>query len=151
MVWLHWFGENWFTALQTLAIVSGLVFPTITLRRDDRSRRSASLFQLTAHHRDVWVELFKQPELRRVLSPQPDLAREPVTDNEALFVGFLILHLNTAHNAVAQGLMPPLAGLGADIRTFFSRPIPRAVWNDLRRFQDPAFVVFIEAHFHSPN
>ncbi|SDS02477.1 hypothetical protein [Opitutus sp. GAS368] len=145
---MSWFADNWFTALQTLAIVSGFAFTCITLRRDARSRRVGNLFQLTAHHHDVWAELFKQPELRRVLSARADLDREPVTDNEALFVGFLILHLSTAHQAIKQGLMDPLDGLGADIRTFFARPVPRAVWQNLRQFQDAGFVAYVEGYFH---
>lgn len=150
MTWQHWLGENWFTALQTLAIVSGLVFTTVTIRRDERSRQVGNLFQLTAQHRDIWVELFKQPELRRVLSAGADLVSQPVTDNEALFVGFLVLHLHMAHQAIRLGLMLPLDGLGADIRTFFANPIPRAVWLRLRRFQDAEFIAFVEHHFDRP-
>lgn len=149
MIWLHWLRENWFTALQTIAIVSGLVFTAVTIRRDERSRRVASLFQLTAHHREVWAELFTRPDLRRVLANVVNLDREPVTEDEALFVSLLVLHLSTAHQAIRQGLMDPLEGLGADIRTFFAKPIPRAVWVRLRPFQNAEFVAYVEDHFHN--
>ncbi|MBL9185841.1 MAG: hypothetical protein JNK23_00040 [Opitutaceae bacterium] len=144
MNWLHWLGENWFTGLQTIAIVSGLFFTCVTLRRDRTSRRISSLFQITANHREVWEKLLTQPNLQRVLSPNPDIARDPVTVDETIFVGFLILHLNSAHQAMRNGVMDAPEGLSTDIRTLFSLPIPRAVWEDRRRFQDGEFIAFVE-------
>ncbi len=146
MTWLQWLREDWFTALQTLAILSGFLFTCITLRRDQRSRRVANLLLLTANHRDVWNRLFSHPELRRILSPHADLATKPVTDDETLFVSFLVLHLNSAFQAIKSGLLEAPEGLAADIRTFFAHPIPRAVWASLRPLQDRAFVAFVEKH-----
>ena len=148
MNWLHWLGENWFTGLQTVAIVSGLVFTCITLRRDSHSRRISSLFQITANHREVWEKLLTQPKLHRVLSLKPDIDREPVTVDETIFVEFLILHLNSAHQAMRNGVMDAPEGLSTDIRTLFSLPIPRAVWEDKRRFQDGEFIAFVERNLN---
>ena len=148
MNWLHWLAENWFTGLQTIAIVSGFIFTCITLRRDSHSRRISSLFQITANHRDVWEKLLTQPKLHRVLSAKADLVRKPVTVDETLFVGFLILHLNSAHQAIRNRLLDAPEGLATDIRTFFALPIPRAVWADRRRFQDNEFIAFVERHLN---
>jgi hypothetical protein len=145
MSWLQWIGENWFTGLQTIAIVSGFTFTCITLRRDSYSRRISSLFQITANHRDVWEKALNQPKLQRVLSASADIARQPVTVGESIFVGFLILHLNSAHQAIRGGLLDSPEGLTADIRTFFALPVPRAVWEAKRQFQDAEFVAFVEA------
>jgi len=147
VTWFHWLVDNWFTALQSLAILSGFAFTCITLRRDERSRWVSNLFELTAHHRDVWTQIFTKPELRRVLSSNPDLVRQPVTENETLFVSFLVLHLNSTHQAIKQRLIELPEGLGADICMFFAHPIPRSVWNELRKFQDKDFVIFVESHF----
>src|SRR5687768_7228563 len=100
MTWQQWASENWFTALQSLAIVSGLLFNCVTLRRDQRTRSVENLFRLTANHREVWSQLFVRPALRRVFSEDVDLARETVTADETLFVRFLVLHLNSAHQAI---------------------------------------------------
>jgi hypothetical protein len=35
-------------------------------------------------------------------------------------------------------------GLAADVREFFSRPIPRLIWNEIKRYQEADFVVFVE-------
>ncbi|MEO6245223.1 MAG: DUF6082 family protein [Opitutaceae bacterium] len=143
----HWFTENWFTGLQTLAIFASFAFTAISLRRDDHSRRVANLFKLTAGHRELWALTLREPALRRVLSANVNLALEPVTEDETLFVTFLLLHLNTAHHAIRDGLIDQPEGLGADIRTFFANPIPRFVWRKLRPLQDAAFIVFVETHF----
>lgn len=147
MTWLPWLQDNWFTALQTLALLASFSFTTISLRRDERSRRVENIFRLTAHHRDLWSQVFQEPQLRRVFSPTPDLVATPVTEDEVLFVSFLVLHLNTAFQAIEKKLMDAPEGLGADIRTFFSHPIPRAVWDQLRPLQDTAFIDFVESHF----
>jgi len=146
MNWLHWVGENWFTGLQTIAIVSGFIFTCITLRRDTHSRRISSLFQITANHRDVWEKALNQPKLQRVLSSSADLSRKPVTVDETIFVGFLILHLNSAYQAIRSGLLDAPEGIAIDIRTFFALPVPRAVWLQKRHFQDVGFIAFVESH-----
>lgn len=46
--------------------------------------------------------------------------------------------------AIRNGLMDAPEGLGLDIRTFFSLPVPRAVWDSKRHFQDAEFVAFVE-------
>jgi hypothetical protein len=105
-----------------------------------------NLFRLNANHRDLWSQTFKQPELRRVLNPNPNLSVNSVTQDEAQFVGLLILHLNTAHYDIKRGLMDIPEGLTADIKVFFSNPIPREVWLQMRPLQDSGFVAFVESH-----
>ena len=149
MTWLPWLQENWYDTLQTLALLASFAFTAISLRRDERSRRVENLFRLTAFHREIWSRLDTQPELNRVLTANPDLSLDPVTDAENRFVGFLVLHLNTSHQAIKNGLMEAPEGLGADIRAFFAYPVPRAAWENLRHLQDARFVAFVERHFDS--
>ncbi|MBI5769812.1 MAG: hypothetical protein HZA93_18695 [Verrucomicrobia bacterium] len=143
----QWLTDNWFTALQSFAIVSGFVFTSITLRRDERTRRIGNLFKLTASHRELWSQFFVRPGLRRVMSKKADLSLEPVTEDESLFVRFLILHINSAHHAIKYGLMDAPDGFDADLSDLFANPIPRAVWQSLRHFQDRDFIEFVESHF----
>src|SRR5690349_888282 len=89
---------DWFTLLQSLAIVLGLLFNAHALWADTRSRRIANLFLLTSNHRELWERLFDSPELSRVQSLAADLKTEPVTAPEALFARLLILHLNSAYH-----------------------------------------------------
>jgi hypothetical protein len=146
MIWPAWLADNWFLGLQTVAIVASLIYPQITLRRDDRSRRIGNQFQLTAHYRELWAQTYTFPNLRRIRSANLDLVREPVTDDEVLFVNQLVQHLASAHYAIKNGGLDAPQGLGRDIQTFFANPIPRAVWKDIRHFQDDDFVSFVESH-----
>ncbi len=43
-----------------------------------------------------------------------------------------------------------LAGMRDDVRTFFSFPIPRLVWNRVKSFQDPDFVAFVDSCLAEP-
>ena len=142
-----WGGENWFSAVQTAGIVGGLCFTGLALRREARSRRSTNLLQLTAQHRALWTEVLGRPTLQRVLSTDVDLNQAPVTLEEQLFVRFLLLHLASAYQAIKADVLDEPEGLSADIRTFLVLPIPQAVWQLVKPFQDEAFVRFVESHF----
>ena len=142
---LGWIAQHWLDLLQSVGIVAGLLFTAATLRTDHRSRRVANLLTVTAHHREIWTRLIDRPALARILAPDPDLEAQPITDEEELLVLLLILHLRSAYEAMTAGMFPMLEGLRQDIRVFFSLPIPRAVWESVKRYQDEAFVVFIEA------
>jgi hypothetical protein len=69
-----------------------------------------------------------------------------VTDDEQLFVGFLILHLRASFKARQLGMEFNDDDLAADIREFFNLPIPRRVWENAKKFQDPDFVHFVTSH-----
>src|SRR5947209_4326057 len=102
MGFLDGFGKNWFTFLQSAGIIASLFFTGLALRSETRARRITSLFTITQHHREIWTQLYKERELVRVLSPDVDLSRSPVTDEEELFVTLLILHLNTSYRAMRE-------------------------------------------------
>jgi hypothetical protein len=78
-----------------------------------------------------------------VLEADVDLEREPINEAERLFVRFLILHLASSFEAGKRGLYPSEARLSEDVRDFFDRPIPRAVWEELRPLQESEFAEFV--------
>ena len=61
-----------------------------------------------------------------------------------MFVHTLILHLRAAFKARDLGMQFDDDAVAADIRQFFNRPIPRAVWERSKVFQDREFVEFVE-------
>ncbi|MBM3880190.1 MAG: hypothetical protein FJ387_10805 [Verrucomicrobia bacterium] len=145
MGFLHWLDQNWFVLLQSAGIVGGLVFTAVSLRIDAKVRRVGNLIAITHEHRDIWTQLYKRPDLARVLDPAADLTKNPVTSDEQLFVTLLILHLASVHAALESGMLVQLQGLRKDVGAFFRLPIPAAVWNDLRWLQDDDFVRFVQA------
>lgn len=149
---LNWAQNNWFVLLQSLGIVGGLAFTGTALRADASARRVQNLFALTRQHREIWSMLYDRPKLRRVLDPVVDLGKAPVTPDEELFIRFLIIHLSNSHLAMEVGTFSSPEGLKDDIASFFSLPIPRAVWEKARSLQDRGFVHYVEKAFQfAPN
>lgn len=144
---LNLIREHWFDVLQTAGIVGGLFFTGISLRTDAKAKRLQSLFTITKHHREIWSEFYERPELSRILDPKADLATKPVTNEERLFVNFLIFHLNNSYQAINDGLYRQPEGLKKDIASFFTLPIPKAVWATARDSQDRKFAAFVEKAF----
>jgi len=83
--------------------------------------------------------------LARVLKPDVDLNKEPISNEEGLFVKMLILHLDTVRQAIKAGMFVKIEGLQQDVREFFALPIPKTVWNGVKKFQNADFVEFIES------
>lgn len=141
---LHWVREHGFDLLGSVGIIASLGFTTLSFRKEESSRRIGNLLTLTAAHRDIWSQLFSRPDLARILEPNPDLTKKPVTNEEALFVTFLLLHLNATWQAMEEGVFRTRQAVARDIRWFFSRPIPKSVWEKSKAFQDADFVRFVE-------
>lgn len=144
MGFFSWIGENWFTLLETVSIVAGLFFTAFSLRIDTKVRHVGNLLTITQQHREIWSEFYKKPELARVLDAKtnPDTA---ISNEEQLFLKFLILHLNSAFRAMKSGMFLSPEGLRADVREFFVLPIPKRVWEKMEPLQDRDFVTFVES------
>ena len=107
--------------------MASLGFTAISFRKDESSRRIGNLLALTSAHRDIWSQLFTRPELDRILETDVDLVRKPETNEESLFVTFLVLHLNATRQAMEEGVFRTRQAVARDIRWFFARPIPKSV------------------------
>jgi hypothetical protein len=141
---LSWIAEHWFDLLQTVGIVGGLLFTARTTLQDERSRKIANLIAIKQQYREIWRELYDRPHLGRVLEEHVDLNATPLSAEESLFVKLLMLHLDTVHRATKAGMFVGIQGLQQDVREFLALPIPKAVWEKIKPFQETAFVKFIE-------
>jgi hypothetical protein len=144
MEFLRWLNQHWFTLLQSIGIVGGLIFTGISFLTDAKDRKVTNLIAVTHEHRDIWTQLYKRPELWRVLNRFPDLTKLPVTAEEQLFVNFVILHLSSVYEAMKNSMFFEAPGLGRDLKHLFSLPIPRFVWEKMKPLQDPKFIEFVE-------
>ena len=145
MALVAWLKESWFQALQTLSIVSSLLYTAYMVRVDGRSRKVDHLLSITASHRELWSTLYERPELGRILSPTADLEHTPVTENEEMFVHLVLLHASAAYQAVKEGILAKPHGLEEDLGMFVTLPIPRIVWQRMTSFYEPDFVRFVNA------
>src|SRR5438552_15988241 len=88
----EWLTNNWFSLLQSLGIVGGLFFTAASIRRDTAARRASDLLSLSERHQELWSELYRRPELRRIRSKEVDLVAEPVTGAEDAFLKLVFVH-----------------------------------------------------------
>ena len=136
--------QNWLEVLQSVGIIAGLFTSAYTIRKDADVRRIQNLFTLTKDHREIWSLVLGRPELGRVLSESPDLDKTPITEAERFFVLFLILHLASSFEARKHGMYFVENGLREDVANFFNLPIPAAVWQEMKIYQDYDFIRFVE-------
>ena len=146
----QWLEGHWFELLQTAGILAGLFFTAYTVRQDERARRITNLLSIKQQHREIWREQYERPQLFRVRKKDVDLKIEPVSDEEALFVTLLILHLDTVYRAIKSGMFVKIEGMRLDLKEFFSAPIPKSVWENLKPQQDEEFVSFVESILIQP-
>ncbi len=141
---LHWLAENWFTLLNAIGVVGGLSFTGHSLRSETKTRRIANLLALTQGHRDIWKQVFKHPQLSRILNSKADTSVVEVTREEEIFVNLVIQHLSLVFHATCDELTIKPEGLRRDVWWFFSLPIPLAVWETAKILQNDKFVAFVE-------
>jgi hypothetical protein len=143
-VW-EWISHDWFDLFSSAGIIGGLWFTAVSLHSETKTRRVANLLTLTANYREVWKEFFRSPELARVIDPSANVAKQPVTPAEEFFVNMIISHTSSVYEALKDELLTKQEGLRRDVRSFFSLPVPKAVWIKTKLLQNQDFAAFIES------
>ena len=141
----QWLSENWFNFLSTVGILGSLWIAIVTLRSDDKTRRVGNLFTVSTNYREIWKGYFDNQQLTRVLDPSADVAKQPVTPAEELFVGQIIIHISNVFYAMKDDLFIEQEGSRRDIAQFFTLPIPKAVWTKTKLLQNQDFAAFIDS------
>jgi hypothetical protein len=141
----EWISQNWFYILSTIAGFGGLWFAAFSIYEDAKARRVSNLLAITANHREVWKECFRNPELARVIDPAADVKKQPVTPAEEFFMSMVISHTSSTYEALKNELVTKQDGLRRDVRSFFSLPVPKAVWIKTKLLQNQDFAAFIES------
>lgn len=142
---VRWFFSHAAQLIESCGIVMGLFFTGFALRTDVRSRRVDILMRLTESHRALWIFFDeRRADLKRVFDPHADVESEPVTPKEARFLQFFINHVAITFRTGKLGLYAGPDQLEMDLQEFFSRPVPRAAWEKLRRFQDRDFADYMQ-------
>ena len=140
----EWILQNGFNLFSAIGIIASLWFTAFSLRSETKTRRIANLLTITANHREIWKEFLTNPKLARVRDAAADTTKQPVTDAERVFVTMIILHISSVYYAMKDELVIKLEGLRRDIAQFLSLPVPQAVWEKMKTFQNDALVRFIE-------
>lgn len=141
---LIWLRENWFLLLQTLGIVGGLIFTSISIRQSTKARKASDLLTLTREHRELWNEIYSRQELARILRTDVDLVALPIKTDEEHFLNEVIVHFQMGWHLATKSSFLTLDAMRADVKNFFNLPIPRKVWQETKMSRDPKFVSFVE-------
>jgi hypothetical protein len=136
-------AEHWFPLAQTLGIVGGFAIASRTLALDSRSRRAELHFMMTCSHREIWEHYINNPTLASTLDPARNILEKPPVPSEERFVLLVLLHTATVFHAVELQALRQWPGWKADIKAFFSLPVPGAVVRRFLEFQEPAFRQFL--------
>lgn len=137
-------GPLWVFVIQSAGVIGSLIFTAIAIARDARERKIANLLTMAANHREVWDQLGSREDLKRVLETKLDLIAEPPTTAESEFLRSAIAHFLTGWRVVNAGGVIKVKEFAADVRGFFSLPLPRAVWDKTKQFRNQRFVEFVE-------
>ncbi len=123
----------------------GLLLNAYATLRGITSRKLVNYHELIKGHRDLWKLTLDKPETyARVLTPNLDLARNPMTYAERRFVNLLLLHMTTVFSFTKKSDIVKIEKLKADIDDVLAYPIPRTVWLEDRHYFNKDFVRFVE-------
>jgi hypothetical protein len=139
-----WLLNHWIDLLQSAGIISGLVFTAYSVGKDADARKIQNLIALSERHHAIWKQVYDSPDLLRIKDERAALDTHPVTPEEQRFVISLIVHLDTVYRATKAKMFVNVEGVQKDIKSFFSLPIPKTVWDRVKPLQDKGFVEFVE-------
>jgi hypothetical protein len=139
-----WVNGNWFNVIQTVGIIGSLWVAAMAANRESRTKGIENLLSLCEHHRELWKEIPGQNDLVRIFQPDADTLLVPVTMAEAEFLNLVIVHFQTGWCIAKAGGFTTLAEMKADVRSFFTLPLPRAVWEKTKQNRNMEFVRFVE-------
>jgi hypothetical protein len=139
-----WVNGNWFNVIQTVGIIGSLWVAAMAANRESRTKGIENLLSLCEHHRELWKEIPGQNDLVRIFQPDADTLLVPVTMAEAEFLNLVIVHFQTGWCIAKAGGFTTLAEMKADVRSFFTLPLPRAVWEKTKQNRNKEFVRFVE-------
>lgn len=139
-----WIEQNWFSVVQAGGIIGSILLSVLMLRRDQRTRRVSDLLTLAGHHRDLWADMHRRPELSRIAASEADLVGSPITIAEEEFLLLVIMHFYTGWMLAREGSLITFKTLATDAGSFFALPLPSKVWSQSRSQRDPDFVRFVD-------
>lgn len=68
----NWITANWIELLQSFGIMGGFFLTGYVAWKDEHARRIGNSIAITEQYRQIWKELYRHPELDRVLAKDVD-------------------------------------------------------------------------------
>jgi len=139
-----WVEGNWFNAVQTAGVIGSLLLTAAAARREAKAREIENLLTISNHHRELWGGVHQRVELKRIFREDAQALTASVTMDEEEFLNLVMAHFQTSWRIAKVGGIITVKELAADVRGFFSLPLPRAVWEKTKGYRNRKFVRFVE-------
>jgi hypothetical protein len=114
------------------------------LRSSERATKGSTVLALAAGNREIWNQLIANPKLQNVNRLQIS-ADEKLRDEERRFVMEVINHGAVSFELAQMGSVNSQQGFRRDVYDTLKRPVFKAVWNEVKIFQNADFVTFIDS------
>ena len=121
-----WLNEN-FNLVQTVGIIGSLLLAAGAARREAKAREVEDLLELVRLHRELWGNISQRKDLERIFRSNADVLEKPADSRgrrilESSFYPFS----NWLDDCQIRRVDLLLAEMKADVRGFFSLPLPLA-------------------------
>lgn len=154
---LAWVDSNWFSILQSIGIVGGLIFTGKTIRDAARTQRDATeerkvsnILEFDARHQNIWSDLYQREDLRRILEEQNDFLKGVVTPVEFQYLRQKVVQFQVGWELAKISKPEEIDAVVRDAAKFFSRPLSRRVWNKVKGLGNPKFVELVDEAMMRP-
>ena len=118
-------------------------------RRESKAKEVENLLTNVSQQRDLWTNAYMRPELVRLFQDNVDLSKKPISVVEKECLNQILVQYQVTWCMAEAGGIVTLDVLARDAGDFFSRPLPRAVWEDVKGVINPRFVEFMERALES--
>jgi hypothetical protein len=121
----------------------GALLTRATIKQQAADQKGQSVFTLAQQHYALWSEAQQRDDLKRIFQRNADLSQPPTLAEEE-YLNLIIAHYLVGWESAKTKNFPTLETLSKDAGDFFSRPLPRAIWEKTKETRDPRFVRFVE-------
>lgn len=124
--------------------IGALLLTALTIFRNAEELRAENELAVAQAHRELWLELARDPNLHRVLDPNARPDEDPPTTVEREFLSLVFVHAATAYRLWKRRVFRRSGQVVEDIQDFLRLPLPRQVWSERKPFLDADFVDYVE-------
>jgi hypothetical protein len=146
-----WVDGNWFNLIQTVGIMGSLCLTAVASNqqakasnREAKSKEVENLLTIAEQHQELWRGVAQRKDLERIFQPDGNALAKQATVVEMEFLNSVIVHFQTGWWIAKGGGITTLEEIREDARSFFTLPLPHAVWEKTKQSRNREFVRFID-------
>lgn len=133
----------WFDVVQSAGIILSILFTVYTINVERKRRNVEVTLLLAQQYREIWQPLVDYEALSRVFDEKIDTAELQLSESERRFVRLIISHVRYS-TILKSDDSEFMRAAQDDVGAFFSLPVPRAAWEEVRELHSKEFVTFVE-------